>query len=238
MARGTQLSELVRMLRAETGMSVNPNLGINSEDTYKLRLKRVQERLYHEYDWPFLKGKYDKAMTAGTRYYDCPVEPESIQRVEVKWGNAWAELPYGIGGEQYTSRDSDSGQREDPPHRWQFRIDPTNDSLIDNEQFEVWPIPASNNVSTVRFWGKRKLAALVSNTDKCTLDDQLIVLYAAATLIKDKGDREFKLAEAQALFNRLKGRSSKNKMFVLGGEGGSVSLPRKPGPVRVVLSSS
>jgi hypothetical protein len=45
MARGTQLGELVTMLRAELGDSLQASLGLNTLQTYKMRLKREQERL-------------------------------------------------------------------------------------------------------------------------------------------------------------------------------------------------
>lgn len=236
MARGTQLSELLTMLRAEIGQSTNSNLGLNVIETHKQRLRRVQERLYHDYDWPFVIGPYDVDMEAGERYYDLPVIPESIQKVERKWGGVWQEICYGIGADQYNSRDSDiAGQGNDPIERWQFYIHPTDDSLIDNNQFEAWPVPLTSDVVTVRFWGKRVLPPLISNTDKAILDDQLIILYAAATLVKEDGDRKMKLAEAESYYKRLKGRHTKTKMFVLGGEGG-ISKPYRPGPVRVAYT--
>lgn len=223
------------MLRAETGMSLTPNLGINSLETYKYHLRKQQERLYHDHDWPFLNGHYDVEMQAGERYYDLPVHPERIEKVEVKWGGRWAPLPYGIKSEYYNSRDSDLDQRNDPPEGWGFYLDPEGaDSTVDNIQFEVWPIPISNDQSTVRFHGKRALPPLTSESHKAILDDLLIVLYAASKIIKDKGEREMKLAEAKAHYTTLKRRSKKGKVFVLGG-GGDVSKP-PPGPVRVAYT--
>lgn len=235
MARGTTLMQCVTKLRARTGMSTDPAQGINSLEMYKLRLKEEQERLYQDYDWPFLMGPYDVEMEAGERYYDLPVEPESIQKVEYKWGGVWQELCYGINGEHYNSRDSDLDQRLDPIQRWQMRVDKTNDSLIDNEQFEAWPIPATDDQVTVRFWGKRRLGAFIANDDKCTLDDLLIVLYSAATIVKNAEDRKLLIAEAESHYKRLRGRNKKTKMFVLGGGGGELSRP-KPGPVRVAYT--
>ena len=222
------------MLRAETGMSLNPAHGINSLETFKYHLRQQQKRLYHDYDWPILYGYHDILCQAGQRYYDFPVDPESLEKTEIKWSASWEPLPFGISGDHYTARDSDEDIRSDPVECWQFYLNPAGaDSTADNIQFEVWPLPATDDVSTVRFWGKRALPALTSNDDKAILDDLLIVLYAAAKILKGP-DREAKLAEARAHYATMKRRSSRMDSFVLGGEPSNVG--KRPGPVRIALT--
>jgi hypothetical protein len=240
MARGTTLGQLINKLRGELGQTLSPAQGQNTLETYKLRLARIQEKYYHDYDWPFLMGPYDVEMQTDGRYYDLPVQLETISKAEVYWGNTWRELPYGIGAAELNSTNSDIGETLDPPCKWQLRIDPTDTDLTDNQQFEVWPIPSTNysdNGAKVRFWGKRALTPLTSNTHKCLLDDNLIVLFAAATLLKDKADRQIKLAEAKDWYDRLKGRNRKKKMFILGGEGGC-SKPPEPSKVFIAYPAN
>jgi hypothetical protein len=39
---------------------------------FEQTLRDTQERLYDEFDWPFLKVQRDKVLAAGQRYYDVP----------------------------------------------------------------------------------------------------------------------------------------------------------------------
>ncbi len=207
MARGTQLVTLVTMLRAELGDSLQASLGLNVLQTYKMRLKREQERLYHGWDWQNLRGKHDVLMKAGQRYYDFPVTPETVEKIEVKFSNIWMPVVKGISGSDYSMFPLDTPY--DPVQKWDYYLDPAGaDSSVDNLQFEVWPIPAVDDVSTMRFWGKRALPPLTSDNHKAILDDQLIVLYTAATLIKDGETRKLKLAEADSYYKSIKKRIS------------------------------
>jgi len=111
----------------------------------------------------------------------------------------WRNLDYGIGIEQYNIVASDEDAREDFPYFW--------DQYEDN-QFEVWPIPASNG-HTMRFEGISKPQPLIAENEIVDLDDDLIVLYAAAEQLARDGarDAEIKLALAKQHYNRLKGNS-------------------------------
>lgn len=237
MARGTTLTNMVTMLRGRVGDTLDPAHGKNKLQIYRDLLRQEQERLYHDFDWPFLDGKYDVLMQAGQRYYDIPVEPETIRAVEIKYGDSWVPLDYGISGAEYNLHDSDNDERSDPVMKWDYYIHPTNDALIDNEQFEVWPLPSTTDEVTIRFWGKRALPRFTQDADRAILDDLLIVLYAAAILTKDKQQSDKLFAEARDHYTRLKGRLKKKKRFTLGGESPQATL-YKPGPVRVVLSDN
>lgn len=234
MTRGTSLQELVLMLRAELRNDLNNALGQNVITTYKRRLATEQERLYFEGDWPFMRGRFDVLTKDGQRYYDLPVDPERITLVEVKVDGVWYELPYGISGAQYNIYDSDATTPEeaDRVRSWQL-YRPTGSNT---DQFEIWPIPVTDDYSTVRFHGVKALNPLTSETHTADLDDQLIVLYAAASLQRDEKERELLLARANRLYNTLKGRvsSGRQKSFNLNGPQHGVY---RPGPVRVVNSS-
>lgn len=230
MARGTSLTALLVQLRSEMGLSDSVAQSVSMLDTMKYKLKAVQERLWQEYDWSFMRGDEDVTMAAGSRYYDLPVDPGRIETVHVKWSNGWIPLTYGIGPEQYNQFNGDETKRYEPALRWDFYTE-------SGEQFEVWPVPSTAD-QVVRFRGVRNLGALAAGTDTASLDDHLIVLFTAAALIKDPAKAQFKLREANSHLQRMKRRyGAATQSFSLGG-----NRPRamrgRPGPVRVAYPSS
>lgn len=230
MARGTSLTNLLIQLRSEMGLSDSVAQSVSMLDTMKYKLKAVQERLWHEHDWSFMRGDNDVTMAAGSRYYDLPVDPGRIETVHVKWSNGWLPLEYGIGPEQYNQFQGDETKRFEPALRWKHYTE-------SGEQFEVWPVP-STATQIVRFRGVRNLSALVAGTDTADLDDHLIVLFTAAALIKDPAQKQIKLQEANSHLKRMKRHyGSAARSFNLGHRSGS-SGRFPPGPVRVAYPTS
>ncbi|MEQ9416661.1 MAG: hypothetical protein RJQ08_03860 [Salinisphaeraceae bacterium] len=230
MARGTSLTNLLIKLRSEMGLSDSVAQSVSMLDTMKYKLAAVQERLWHEYDWNFMRGDEDVTMAAGTRYYDLPVDPGRIDTVHVKWSNGWLPLEYGIGPEQYNQFNGDETKRYEPALRWGFYTG------AGGEQFEIWPLP-STATQTVRFRGMRNLGTLVSGTDTADLDDHLIVLFTAAALIKDPAKATTKLREANSHLQRMKRNyGPATASFSLGGN--RRRSVGRPGPVRVAYPAS
>jgi hypothetical protein len=211
MPRGTQLVTLVSMFRDEVGMSSNVGQGVNVIESIKGLLRRTQNRLYEDNDWPFMVKDVSEALVTDGRYYtfDATINFDRIIKADVKYSDSWRPLQYGIGVEQYNAQDSDDGVTNDPALCWQH---------YGVNQYEVWPVPASND-QTIRFRAYRKLSALVADSDTADLDDNLIVLYAAAEWCLKNGsaDAEAKQAAAQNHYKNLKGNANKQKMFVNGG---------------------
>jgi hypothetical protein len=207
MARGTALSQLLRKLRAESGHALQDSLTRATQESYQLILARVQETLYADHDWPFMRVTRDVMLEAGARYYDFPsdLNLERLERVEVKWGGRWLPVQPVIDSEHYNVFDSDADVRSDPVRRWAFYTEG------DAHQLEVWPVPATNGNPAskemhVRLTGIKKLGPLVSLEDRADLDDQLIVLYAAAEVLAEQNSprSQAALASAQTLYRRLK----------------------------------
>lgn len=214
MARYTTLATLVDQLRSNLKLSVNPSQNSNVLATHKYALKTAQEFLYQDYSWPFLRGRFDVSLQDGQRYYDIPVDPGRIEKVEYKYNDVWSPLPYGIGGPQLSSQDSDDDERSDPVQRWDhYKGDGTHSQP---DQFEVWPIPATDT-GTVRFYGVQALGSLVADTDRAKLDDLLVVSMACLDLCAEE-ERERRLAKFNAYYATLKRRYSGAPVsFVLGG---------------------
>lgn len=203
MPRGiTTLEQMVSDLRLETGRSSDNNIGQDEYATLKRILQRTQKDLYYDYDWPFLKVRRDILTQAGERYYDfdADIDPERLFTVKIKHGNIWLPVVRGITMDDYSIRDSDDDQnRSDPVEKW---------DIIDagaGEQMELWPIPATNDL-TVRMQGFKGLGAFVSDNAVCTLDNDLIVLFAAAKILaREKAeDAKEALAAAQKLYLNIR----------------------------------
>jgi hypothetical protein len=227
MARGTQLSALVDQLRAEIGASTNVAMGVNMLPNLKQLLRRTQDRLWVEFDWPFAFIERDEPLLNGQRYYtfDNEIDFDRISKAEVKWSDTWRSLAYGIGAEQYNTSDSDAGEKEDPVTNWRH---------YEGNQFEVWPVPASDDAK-IRFKAIKKLPPLVNDSDVALLDDNLIVLAAAAELLAraKSDDAPAKQQAAITLLAKLKGQGIKTDVFVLGGGN---SGPREMRGARILPS--
>lgn len=233
MARGTSLGQLLDDLRAEVGHSLNPALGVNTRDVLINVLQRQQKRLWEDYSWPFLRVDRDIVCQAGLRYYNIPADLtfEKIERVQFKWGDRWQDLTYGIGQQQLNQYDSDRDIRSWPITNWY---------VTDDNRIEVWPIPAQNGSAAttdglIRITGIRKPNPLVNDAHTADLDDQLIVLYAAAEILarQKQADAQNKLQQAQAHYARLKARNSKGATFVMGAEYEDAYRPNNPPVVAV-----
>lgn len=228
MARGTTLTEMTRMLRAETGRSLLVSAGVDEEDGIHVLLRRAQETLRDDYDWPFLRVTPTKAISAGQRYYDVPatLDIDRIEQAVVWWGDKPLGLERGIGFEQYSAYNPDNDERCDPLQRYDIRA-----TGVDGVTLEVWPLPAS--AGTMQFVGLRPLNPLTSGAHRSDLDGLAIVLFAAADMM---AQNEHKGAKAkQAAFERrmrqIRVRSKGNPAPFRMGE--TVMLPAwQPLPVR------
>lgn len=205
MARGTTLSELRELVRAEARLSTNTSRGIDNNDYIDRLIKRVYETLWDDHDWPFLRVRREdsgKTIQAGQRYYDYPddMSVETIEEVWAKFGSVWHKLEYGIPPDVYNDLDSDDDERSDPPLRWQMR---------DEDQFEIWPMPASND-GELRFVGKRKFVQLVATTDRAEIDDIAISLICAGEILasQKQADAQTKFDQAVRRIQKLIGRTA------------------------------
>lgn len=224
MARRVTLNQLVTKLRAEVRDAPGAAFGVQVRESYENLLRRYQETLWTQHDWPHMIVEVPMALQAGQRYYDPPDDPampiDRIKMIYYRHGTQWLPLPRGINRRLYGINDSDLDMRSDPPRRWDYY---NADSGAD--QIEIWPIPASNGDAGtlnnyILFEGVRSLNPLIASSDRADLDDLTIVLFAAAELLAARGakDAEMKLRMAQAQFNRLKANGANNRgMIVMGG---------------------
>ena len=230
MSRNTTLQVLLDDLRAEAGHSVQANLGKATESMMLTLLNRVQRRLWEDFSWPFLHTTKEITMQAGQRYYDVPagITLERIESAKFKWGNMWSKVEYGIDPAHYNQWDSDRDIRSWPIQRYNAYGDVAG-------QIEVWPVPSNNGNATtregtLRLDGVKNLNPLTAKTHTADLDDQLIILFAAAELLarQKSADAQMKMGQAQSHYIRVKGRLSKGEPIVFGDEEPDKYKPRGP----------
>lgn len=204
MARNTQFSAIVSQLRAELRRSTNVAVGVEDIDSLKQTINRVYNTLYLEYDWPHLRRVFPRVgLQSGQRFYDFPsgLDLERVESAAVWYSNLPHKIERGIDFKEYAGFNSYDGITSEPALRWDVRY---NGNAV---QFEIWPIPSSNG-QQVEFIGFQEAPRLVNDADICLLDDNLIVLFAAAELAASgkTPDADVKMKAAQAHFARLKAR--------------------------------
>lgn len=206
MARGSTLGTMLAMLRKECRYASDSGVAQSKNPALMELLRRTYTILYDDHEWPHLLGQWeDKAIVAGSRYYDFPasINMEGAVKAYHHWGGVWQKIQYGIEPEDYNHYDSDNDARADPVLKWK---------VYSGTQFEVWPLPVS--AGTVRFIGKQAMGSFTSETDTCLLDDHLVVLYAAAEELGAKDERGQAMAVmAKRRFDQLRALQNKTESF-------------------------
>lgn len=224
MARNQTLLKLLHDVRAEARLSLDPAHNVQTRDSHIALIQREQERLWSDFAWPFLRVYRYIPVQAGQRYYDtdaavtdalaaptAQIPAERIERIEIKSDGQWLPMEPGVGPEHYAAHDSALDERAWPPRRWR---------ISEGDDIEVWPIPDSDADPTdqygfLRITGIRALRPLVDDSDRADLDDRLLVLYCAGSLLAAAGakDAQLKLEAANRHYGRLKSEQTKAPTF-------------------------
>ena len=178
MARGASLLELTGELRTELGRAANIAVGPGDIPALQRTLRRVQKTLWTQYDWPFMRHVFPMIpLQAGQTYYDPPdnLDIERIESMAVWQNDVPVPIRRGVGWDEYTSYKP--GDRADPAMAWDMR---TND--VFDTQIEIWPTPNSDSYS-LQIIGIRQLRPFTHDAHLCDMDDELIILYAAAQIL-------------------------------------------------------
>jgi hypothetical protein len=225
-ARGTPLVGLLNMLRDEARLSRNPAHNVQTRDSQVSLLQRVQSRLWDDFAWPHMRVEREQPLQAGQAIYAPPsdMRVERIERLDVFTDSAWRPLAFGIGAAELSTYNTTLDERAYPPRRYQ---------IAENEDIQLWPIPDQSGDEDTRegylkITGIRDLRPLVADTDTCDLDDQMIVLYAAAELLAAAGakDAQLKLESANRIYARKRGGLTQRHRFTMFGTGLSRSAGR------------
>ena len=186
MAVGKTLAQVLEKACFEVGLSAQAALNQDVRARLKSYIVDEQERLLDEYDWPDFKGTtdskwFDVEMAAGQRYYDWPsgMDPNTITGVAYQYSGVWNPLPRGITLADYTAFNSDDDVRVDPPIKWDWHT---------GDQFEVWPMPASDALTSVRFEARQLVTAPVAESAVLVLDHIILAKFAAASYYRAQTD--------------------------------------------------
>lgn len=203
--RGKTLGECLTGLRTELRLSLNPAHNVQVRDTHVAVLQRTQEWLWENYTWPHMRVERYLQPQTGQRFYDpagCKKISQStgllvaagdvtIDRLDsVMWlrdGDVWMKVVPGINPADFNAYDSDAGDTAWPICRWQ---------IAEGNNVEFWPVPNQNGNTTtlagmIRFSGVKSLGAFTDDTHTADLDDQAIILFAAAKLAPAKEKADF-----------------------------------------------
>lgn len=182
--RGQTRQTLLQKLKQEIRDSQTANTIADVE--YHLALVSKQNELCSDYDWPFLTQRWPLSLGASAQFAAIPTTNDrgatttiNFERpvlVEVKYNNRYQEVGYGIGSEQYNTRNPDLNETRDPVSRWAFSTN-VNEPANAN-QIEVWPKTAS--AQTLLFTAQRQPQAVTADGHTFDLDDYLIVYMVAA----------------------------------------------------------
>lgn len=213
MARGTTLKRLMDMLRVEADLSLNPAHNNEAHQHQAEILRSTQEALYDSHAWPHMQVERQVQVQAGQRYYDLPEDMviDKLQSVQFHDAGVWYKLRHGIGAPEYYAYSSDLDQRAWPVQAWRIH---------EGEMIELWPIcdrnadPATLD-GYLKFIGGKKVPPLVDANDRCVLDDQLVVLYAALNILSAKGSKKTEIVSqrAQSRLRDVRAGLSKHQGF-------------------------
>jgi len=223
---GVTLLELRRELRAETGTSLNPNQGVQAQDTIDIILARQQRELWDAYNWQHLKIWTDVPLVGGQSLYSYPKEmafdqivrvyisqvtrADTVDPLKITAASAWEPLVYGIKSFMVHLGPTKFGK----PMRWGnvASVDVTGSTPVTNPvgQFQLLPVPEDNVQHPtlsymLRFEGQAPLSPLIAPTDSCILDSKVIVLFAAAEIlaVQKSEAAPMKLTKAQNALRRI-----------------------------------
>lgn len=216
MARGSTFASIQSAVRAELRRANSPDDAASVMRT----INHVYRVLFYKNDWPFLKRQFaPMPLAAGQQFYDFPsgLDPDRVIEAKVFWSDLYADVERGISFDDYNSFSTPLDERTDPIMKWDVKFTGT------REQIEVWPLPASND-QTLTFRGITAMSALVNDTDPCLLEDEIVILFAAAELLpKDAPDKDAKLQMANELLRlaKVRGQSAGDRVFTNGGSDAS-----------------
>ena len=158
------LGELRGTLLARLGMGGQGASGTATTIANSL-LSNGQSQLYWTQDWKHLIDYEDKSLGVGQNLLDVPDDcalNRRVLRVETVYGGQWRQLHEGIQTEQWSNMETRGF-----PSRYDAYA-----------QFLIYP--KADQIYTVRFWYVKDLGRFTQDSDRASLDDEMVLLHALA----------------------------------------------------------
>lgn len=196
------LGELRAELLSRIGMASQGAAAGAMVTTVGSFLKRTQEYLYYEFEFPILRKKDDVSSAAGQTLYDWldNIDPAQIIEVRTLVSGQWLKLTEGIEYQHDTVVDSRS---------WPRRYDRF-------AQLEIFPEP--DGIYPLRIEHYERLGQFTQDGDRCTLDDNLLFNFTLGLMKQHYGhdDAATYLDMAERRRKKLQHKAIGNKRFVVG----------------------
>ena len=184
--RNRPLMEVLQLFRGEIRQALTPGTAASTQDNDCILIENKQKWLANEYSWPFLRVEATVTFAPMQRFGVIPttITWDRPWKLETLFNTIWYPIRQGISSEEYNALSSAGDNRpvqpQDPIARW--RIKPG-----DETQFEVWPLPVSQQI--IKFTANRDVGSLRNTslggfqfnmTAPVELDDLVLVYFCAA----------------------------------------------------------
>lgn len=204
MRSGIALKTIRTEIAIEAGFSTDSGHLAYSAERLNQMINRVERMMANMDEWPTRNNYAEATVTADTQFHTLPTSFDftGIDTAWCQFGSEWLEVKHGI--TQYDRSLYSATQRAEPVRKWMVR-------QTDNTEFEVWPIPGTQQ--TMRFEGSVKLGSMAADGDVCILDADIIVMRVAAQILgrDKKDDAALLLDNAQKLTQAILKRQTMNK---------------------------
>lgn len=156
------LGEVRSDIQIGLGFGMAGQAGVVNSPLIDSMIRSAQNQLYEQFDWIEMKSVEERQTGTDQQFYDYPEDcnVERILRMWVKWGGRYAPLAEGI---SFADRSFNPGG---VPQKYERR-----------DQYELWPIPASNDY-TIRIEYIRTLDPLNVDSNRTSLPSEIVYLHA------------------------------------------------------------
>lgn len=156
------LGELRSELQIRLGFGMAGQSGVVNSPLFDSFIRSAQEQLLEQYTFLRLKAVDERLTGSLQQFYDYPegCDADNIVNMSIKWNGRVIPLTEGI-------KVTDRGfHPSGPPQKYERR-----------DQIELWPIPSTTEF-TLRTEFIKTPTQLVNNSDRVSIDSQLVFLHA------------------------------------------------------------
>jgi|SRR5215217_66790 len=187
------LGDIRSDIQSRCGFGSAGQAGVVNSALIDSMIRSAQKQLYEQFEWRVLDGVSERLTGADQQYYDYPEDCnlEEIKLIAINWGGRFRPLKEGINLEHRSLPSTGV------PERYERR-----------DQYELWPIPISNQY-TIRLEYTKVLKPLVVDSDRVSINDEIIFLFALSTAKQHykQDDAATYSTQLDALLLRLKAKN-------------------------------